>query len=382
MADMFTGTVAPDVTTNKTQATTAPQYFTNYLSDIAQTGQAALNRPMDQLVAPLTDMQNQGYAAVPGAAEAYKPGLASAQQTAAGVAGGITPNRIQNLMNPYTSGVVDEMARLQQKNVQQNVMPQLKAGFVGSGGLGGQRYANATGQTMADLQANLTGQQTGALQSGYNSALQAAIQEMQTQNQAAQLQGNLAGKEQELGLTGAGALTKAGAEQQAFKQAQINAPLTNAGNVAALMRGYNVPTTVTETYKGPLPGAYGNSPLSQVAGLGTLLGSAFNTTTDAKGNVINSGYGNQLFDWLKSKFPSSSTTSPTTGGGTVDANGNPIYGGGAVVNDPLGGTPTDIPLDVIGGNNTSPAVVDQTQAWEDYYNSLSNQSNPDYYNQG
>jgi hypothetical protein len=362
MADMFTGTVAPDVTTNKTQATTAPQYFTNYLSDIAQTGQAALNRPMDQLVAPLTEMQQQGYAAVPGAAEAYKPGLASAQQTAAGVAGGITPNRIQNLMNPYTTGVVDEMARLQQKNVQQNVMPQLKAGFVGSGGLGGQRYANATGQTLADLQANLTGQQTGALQSGYNTALQAAIQEMQAQNQAAQTQGTLAGKEQELGLTGAGALTKAGAEQQAFKQAQINAPLTNAGNVAALLRGYNVPTTVTETYKGPLPGAYGNSPLSQIAGLSALMGSAFNTTTDAKGNVVNSGYGNQLLDWVKSKFPSSATTTPTTGGGTVDANGNPIYGGGAVVNDPLGGGYGD-------AYPTTPPV-DQSQAWEDYYSNL------------
>lgn len=360
MADMFTGTVAPDVTTNKTQATTAPQYFTNYLSDIAQTGQAALKRPMDQLVAPLTEMQQQGYAAVPTAAEAYKPGLAAAQQTAAGVAGGITPNRIQNLMNPYTTGVVDEMARLQQKNVQQNLMPQLKAGFVGSGGLGGQRYANATGQTLADLQANLTGQQTGALQSGYNTALQAAIQEMQAQNQAAQTQGTLAGKEQELGLTGAGALTKAGAEQQAFKQAQINAPLTNAGNVAALMRGYNVPTTVSETYKGPLPGAYGNSPLSQIAGLGTLLGSAFNTTTDATGKVINTGYGTQLFDWLKNKFPSSTSTD---------------YSGGT--NTP---TPTT-PFEENYPTDTTP-VVDQTQAWEDYYNSLSNQSNPDYYNQG
>ena len=335
MADMFTGTVAPDVTTNKTQATVAPQYFTNYLSDIAQTGQASLARPADQLVAPLEAMQQQGYAAVPGAAEAYKPGLAAAQQTAAGVAQGVTPGRIQNLMNPYTTGVVDEMARLQQKNVQQNLMPQLKASFVGSGGLGGQRYANATGQTMADLQANLTGQQTGALQSGYNTALQTAIQEMQAQNQAAQTQGTLAGKEQELGLTGAGALTKAGAEQQAFKQAQINAPLTNASNVAGLLRGYNVPTTVQETYKGPLPGAYGNSPLSQIAGLGTLLGSAFGTTKDASGNIVNTGAGNQLIDWAKGLLSGSSTT-PT----------NPT-------------NPTN--------NTNTPVTEDQADAWSRYY---------------
>jgi len=238
-------------------------------------------------------------------------------------------------MNPYTTGVVDEMARLQQKNVQQNLMPQLKASFVGSGGLGGQRYANATGQTMADLQSNLTGQQTGALQSGYNTALQTAIQEMQAQNQAAQTQGTLAGKEQELGLTGAGALTKAGAEQQAFKQAQINAPLTNASNVAGLLRGYNVPTTVQETYKGPLPGAYGNSPLSQIAGLGTLLGSAFGTTKDASGNIVNTGAGNQLIDWAKGLLSGSSTT-PT----------NPT-------------NPTN--------NTNTPVTEDQADAWSRYY---------------
>lgn len=365
MADMFTGTVAPDVTTNKTQATVAPQYFTNYLSDIAQTGQASLARPMDQLVAPLTDLQNQGYAAIPGAAEAYKPGLASAQQTAAGVAQGVTPNRIQNLMNPYTTGVVDEMARLQQKNVQQNLMPQLKASFVGSGGLGGQRYANATGQTMADLQSNLTGQQTSALQSGYNTALQTAIQEMQAQNQAANTQGVLAQKEQDLGLTGAGALTKAGAEQQAFKQAQINAPLTNASNVAGLLRGYNVPTTVQETYKGPLAGVYSPSPLSQIAGLGTLLGSAFTTTKDANGNIIPTGVGNQAIDWVKSLFSGSPTT-PTPDGGTIDAGGNPIYGGGAVINDPLGGD-----YNTVYPPEPNPYVDEITDSWEDYYNRLS-----------
>jgi hypothetical protein len=361
MADMFSGVVAPDVNTTKTSATTAPQYFTNYLSDIAQTGQAALKRPMDQLVAPLTEMQQQGYAAVPGAADAYKPGLSAAQQTAAGVAQGVTPNRIQNLMNPYTTGVVDEMARLQQKNVQQNLMPQLKANFVGSGGLGGQRYANATGQVMSDLQANLTGQQTNALQSGYNTALQAAIQEMQAQNQAAQTQGTLAGKEQELGLTGAGALTKAGAEQQAFQQAQINAPLTNAGNVAALMRGYQIPTTVSETYKGPLAGVYSPSPLSQIAGLGTLVGSAFGS---------NSSIGNRAIDWVKGMFPST-PSAPTPDGGTIDASGKPIYGGGAVINDPLGG-------DYSGIFNNEADAEAQAQAWSDWYNSL-NGSNDAYY---
>ena len=66
MADLFQGSPLPDVTTTKTQTTAAPQYYTDYLSGLAQTGQTQLAKTPEQLVAPLTAMQQQGYAAVPG----------------------------------------------------------------------------------------------------------------------------------------------------------------------------------------------------------------------------------------------------------------------------------------------------------------------------
>jgi hypothetical protein len=226
----------------------------------------------------------------------------------------MSPEAIQGFMNPYTHNVVDEMGRLQQQNVQRNLMPQLKAGFVGTGGLGGQRYANAMGQTAADLQSTLTGQQYGALSSGYKDALQAAYNQANLQNQVAQTQGNLAGQEQALGLAGAGALTKAGAEQQAYNQSIIDAPLKTAANAAALMKGYTIPTTSTETYKGPMAGVYGSSPLSQISGLGALLGSGFNEK---------SGWGNRFLDWLKTN-PEGTIGSYGPGSGTVDpATGQP-----------------------------------------------------------
>ena len=290
MANLFTGVAAPDVNTTKTTASTAPQYFTDYLTDIAQAGTQAVNKPADQLIAPLQTMQTQGYAAVPGAATAYQPGLTAAGQTAASAAG-VDRGDINQFMNPYTENVVNEMARLSQQNLQRNLLPTLKAGFVGTGGLGSTRYATALGQGMADTQANLTGQQYGALSSGFKSAVDQAIQNAQAQNQAAQTQASIAGKEQEFGLAGANALTKAGAEQQAYEQAKIDAPLKTAANAAALLKGYTIPTTSTETYKGPMAGVYGNSPLSQISGLGTLLGSGFNTS---------SGWGNQLMKWINS----------------------------------------------------------------------------------
>jgi hypothetical protein len=152
-----------------------------------------------------------GYGALPAASTAAQPGMQAAQATAAQAAQGITPERIQALMNPYTSNVVDEMGRLSQQNVQRNLLPTMKAGFVGTGGLGSQRYAGALGQSMADIQAGLTGQQYGALSKGYSEALKGALDEAQLQNLAAGTQGKLADMLQTQEIAGAGALTKAGA---------------------------------------------------------------------------------------------------------------------------------------------------------------------------
>ena len=322
MTDIFQGSVAPDVKTTTSTATTAPQYFQDYLSGLAGAGTTAMGKTGSELISPLTEMQNKGYAAVPTAATAYQTGLTNAETTAGKAAAGMTPESIQSFMNPYTHNVVDEMSRLQQQNIQRNVMPQLQAGFVGSGGLGSQRYANALGQTTADMQSNLLGSQTGALQKGYGEALQAAYNNANLMNTAAKTQADLAEQEQKLGLTGAGALTKAGAEQQAYNQSIIDAPLKTATNAAALMKGYQVPVTTTETFTGPKAGVYGNSPLSQIAALGSLIGSGVSGTTNASGTTT-PGWLKTLWDsaskWYSDTYPSSTTTD-TTGGGQSNVN--------------------------------------------------------------
>lgn len=264
------GAPLPDVTVTTTQKEAAPSYYTDYLSGLAAAG----SRGMQTGVAGYDPLQTQGYGALPGAAEAYKPGLSAAEATARSAAGGLDAARIQSFMDPYRTNVVDEMARLQQQNLQRNVMPTLKAGFVGQGGLGSQRYAGALGQTLAEMQANLTGQQYGALSKGYSEALKAAMDEAQLQNEVAKTQLGLARGAQEMGLTGAGALTKGGAERQAYEQSALDAPLKNAVTAAGLLRGYTFPTERTESRVGPMAGAYAQSPLAAATGLIGLLGSA------------------------------------------------------------------------------------------------------------
>jgi hypothetical protein len=274
MMSITQGSALPDITKTTTTTQTAPDYYTNYLTQLSNTGQDALKRTAAEGIAAYDPMQTQGYGALSTAAGAYQPGLTAAGQTAAAAAKGITPDRINALMNPYTTNVVDEMARLSQQNMQRNLLPSLKAGFVGSGGLGSQRYAGALGQSLADVQSNLTGQQYGALSKGYEGALKAAIDEMTGQTAASRAQAEIAGKEQELGLTGSQALIKAGAEKQKYEQSKLDYPMQQATNVSGLLRGYQVPISDVKKFVGPEAGLYQQSPLSIATGLMGVLGSA------------------------------------------------------------------------------------------------------------
>lgn len=269
-----TGSPLPNVTETTTKTLTAPDYYTDYLTKLSQTGQTALGRTAAEGIAPYDPLQTIGYGQMETAAGAYKPGLTAAGQTAAGVAGGIDTGRISQFMDPYQRQVVDEMARLSQQNLQRNLLPTMKAGFVGSGGLGSQRYAGALGQSLADVQANLTGQQYGALSAGYQNALKTALDEAQLKSQTAKTQADIAAQEQALGLKGAGALTQAGSEKQKYEQAIRDYPLTQATNVSQLLRNYQVPISGIETYVGPRQGAYGPSVLSNIGTLTGILGSA------------------------------------------------------------------------------------------------------------
>jgi hypothetical protein len=239
-------------------------------------------------------LQLQGYAATPGAASSYIPGITAATQTAGQAASAMNPAGIQQFMNPYIQNVTNEQARLANQNFQRNVLPALGGAFVGTGGLGSQRYASALGQTGADFQANLTGQQNKSLADAYKSALDASYNQGTLQNAVAQTQGTLAGKEQELGLKGASALTSAGAAQQGYKQSVLDYPLTNAVNSMKFLSGLTIPQGKTEV--GPkTKDYYGLSDLSKVQTLGGLLKSAeegkFGTTVaDAFTKLMSGDY--------------------------------------------------------------------------------------------
>ena len=273
------GDPLPDVTKTTTTVQNAPSWYTNVAQGLSNAATTNMARTGAQSVAGLDPLQTAGYGQMKTAAGSYVPGLTNAEDTAGQAAQGINYGQIQDYMDPYRMNVVNEMARLGNQNFQRNIMPGLTGQFVGTGAMGGQRYANAMGQSAADFQSDLVGKQYGALSAAYKDAVNAAKAQSELQNQAALTQGKLAGQEQELGLTGAGALTKAGGELQKYQQSILDAPALNAKNASDLLRGYTLPTDQTVRFVGPDPGSYGTSDLSQILGIGSMLGGVKPTNT-------------------------------------------------------------------------------------------------------
>lgn len=269
------GAPLPSITTTETKAETAPKFYTDYLTGLSTAASTAMARPAAEAIAGYDPLQTTGYGQMETAADAYKPGLSAAEATLGKAAQGVTGARIGELMNPYTSAVVNEMERLQQQSMQRSLLPTMKAGFVGTGGLGGQRYAGALGQSLADAQRNLTGQQAAALQAGFTEAQKTALGELPFLVQAGQQQLSGAKLGQELGLTGAGALTKAGAEKQMYEQSLLDYPLKTATTASGLLRGYQMPLSSTSSRVGPgQAGQYQKSPLENVLGVLSMIGAA------------------------------------------------------------------------------------------------------------
>jgi hypothetical protein len=318
---LFQAPTPTPVNLTGTNTTTAPQYLTDYLTQLAQTGQQQLGQTGSQLVAGLPQNLQDLYSGAQGTLNRYQTpmdqSLAALQSGAKGVSGA----DISQFYDPYQQDVVDEMSRQSGRNVERNLMPALKSAFAGSGGFGSQRYANATGQALSDVQADLLGAQSKFRSEGYKSALDAALKDRGYDIQAGQGLYGLGQAEAQSAQSALKTLGDVGTQELGYEQSKIEAPLTRAQNVAQIMRGYTYPTTQTES-KQQLPSAYPPSPLQQISGLGALLGSGFNSS---------SGWGNQLADWAKKFFnsPNLSNTDmygnpPNQGGssGYIDANGN------------------------------------------------------------
>ena len=268
----FQGAALPDVKTTTATQTTAPAWYNNFLSGLAGTGQTAVEQGG---VAGFSGLQNQVFGAAPQAVQAGQGALGTAVGTATDVANTPTMSMISQYMNPYTQQVIGEVGRLGQQNWENKIAPGATAGAVGSGQFGSTRGMNVYGNLAREVNRDITGQQGTLLSSGFNDALKAAQAQQTLDLQAAQQLGQLSGQQYTQGTGGLDVLSKLGAQQQALEQAKLNYPMSALGQVSNLIKGYTVPTGVTQNYTGPMPNAYAKSPAELMAGLATGAGGFF-----------------------------------------------------------------------------------------------------------
>lgn len=283
MADLLQGELLPStVSTTQTQQVT-PEFYTNYLQDIANLGQNAVTMGG---VAGLSPLQQQAFQTAPTASFAGSGTLGAGAQLA-GMSGTTSaPDIISNYMNPYTKTVVDELGRQQQQNIQRNVLPALRAAGVATGGFGSSRQAGMTGQTLADMEANLLGQQYQALNTGYNTALTGAQTDLSRQLQAGQALGTIGTEQSNAGIAGLKSLTDLGGLEQAQGQKILDYPMTQAQNYAKLMQGYSIPMgTTTQAVTPGQQGQFSQSPLAAISGIAALINSIYGSGAQSAQDV-------------------------------------------------------------------------------------------------
>ena len=301
------GAALPNITTTQNQQTTAPSFYTDYLNNLASQGQSAVQNANYVGAQPL---QQQAFNQVGQNVGNYQPALTQAgnlinSSAAQNIMGAAQPylnaaavptsQTVNQFMSPYTNDVVNAIGNLGENNIARNLAPQATAGIVGSGGFGSSRGQQALGEVLSNAGQAITGQQAGALESGYNTALQAAQNQANLYGQLGQTAGSLtgqqatnqlnagnssaslAGQTQNLGLNDVNALATLGGQQQTIAQNAQLFPMQQLSNESALLRGYSIPTDTSSTYTGPIPGAYQASPLQQIAGLGALTGAISDT---------------------------------------------------------------------------------------------------------
>jgi hypothetical protein len=209
-------------------------------------------------------------------------------------------------MSPYTSNVVDEIARLGNRNLTENIVPDIQSQFIGGGQFGSSRNADILARGVRDAQTNISGLQSQALQSGWgtganifgaDAARQQQQQQMQSgaaltagqlSNAGAQIGASATGEAatrlgalgqlgQTLGANDAAALGAVGGAQQQQQQTGMDQAhqeflrqqgwdTGQLGMVSNVLRGQQMPTTNTQV-SNTSQGGYGPSPLSWISAL-------------------------------------------------------------------------------------------------------------------
>ena len=158
-------------------------------------------------MAGFTPEQEQLFTGIQGLVGTQAPKFAEAEALTRGTAAKITPDEVQEYMNPYQQAVVDIEKREAQKQYESTVVPQLAAQAAATGGFGGSRQAILEGMASEAQQRLLSDIQAKGSAQAYQDAMSNIQQQRQREGAAAGQLAQLApagfaAQAQELGAIG------------------------------------------------------------------------------------------------------------------------------------------------------------------------------------
>ena len=231
-------------------------------------------------IAGFTPEQEQLFSGLQGLVGQQAPKFAEAEALTRGTAAKITPDEVQEFMNPYQQAVVDIEKREAQKQYESTVLPQLAAQAVASQGFGGSRQAILEGMAADTQQRLLADIQAKGSAQAYKDAMDQIAAQRQREGLAGQQLAQLApagfqAQAQELGAIGKVGDVKQQQAQLALDEAykqflqERQFPADALKQFQSVVQQFpNIPTQITRTPPPAQPG------LAQtlLGGLGTAVG--------------------------------------------------------------------------------------------------------------
>jgi hypothetical protein len=295
-------------TQNQTQQVILPQWLQDAAQSSLTNAQTLSQQPYQanpySAVAPQTADQTQAYKTIEGMQGQTAPAYSQAQAAASGLLGQAKPittaqvgQGAADLMNPYTSAVVDPSVALMRQQLAKTKQG-IDANAANVGAFGGSRQGVEEGTADAQ-QALQAGQLSGGLlQQGYGQALSAsqaiAGQNQQAGEWATQMLPQIATAGAAQTAQEAGLLQQAGIAQQQQEQAGLN---VNAGNFESQIQWPYEQQQVMEQALTSTP--YGGTTQSTITGpkptsntAASVLGGA--ASGAAMGSMIMPGWGTAI----------------------------------------------------------------------------------------
>lgn len=276
---LFEGSPPPNVGSQTVSSTNMPDWYQEYTRGLLGRSNAIAAQDYQPYtgtrVAEFSDPTQQSFNMAQNAVGIQNPAYSTAQSTLGNVAGGFNQGQFNQYMNPFTSGVNDVIATLGARNLSENILPAVNDTFTGAGQFGGTRNAEFTNRALRDTQQAILQQQAQNMNQGFNQSMQNYLAGQGQGLAAGQALTNLGSTQQASALKDAAAISAIGSQQEAKDQANLDVgyqnfmqqrdwPIQMAQFMNQQIRGFNPPTSTSQSYAGP-GSSYQPSPLAQIA---------------------------------------------------------------------------------------------------------------------